>query len=207
MSGIYISYRRTESAAYAGRLFDHLSRHFDRGLVFMGIQGGITRGQDFALAIESAVNACDVALVVIEAIESICSPAKTEVCCSPPPMMIRGGLQPSTGNLLLRASALGPSLHSRTRVRQPSTYFDIFRMLIPDTSVGNVKEFELLQGNASSNFASFQSIGKFQTHYEKLFNQETENMFRTSSRGGRRQPTKSLFLALCDRSLAQSDRF
>jgi hypothetical protein len=42
-------------------------------------------------------------------------------------------------------------------------------MLIPGTEMNNVKEFELLQGNAY-NFASFQSIGKFQTHYEKLFN-------------------------------------
>src|SRR5271165_3545878 len=65
MSGIYFSYRRTESAAYAGRLFDHLSRHFGPGSVFMDIQGGITRGQDFARAIESALNACNVALVII----------------------------------------------------------------------------------------------------------------------------------------------
>src|SRR5271165_7000095 len=65
MSGIYISYRRTESAAYAGRLFDHLSQHFGPGSVFMDIQGGITRGQEFPRAIESALNACNVALVVI----------------------------------------------------------------------------------------------------------------------------------------------
>jgi hypothetical protein len=52
---------------------------------------------------------------------------------------------------------------------RPAT-FDIFTMLISDASEYNVKEFELLQGNASSNFASFQSIGKFQTHYEKFFN-------------------------------------
>ena len=39
---------------------------------------------------------------------------------------------------------------------RPAT-FDIFTMLISDTSEYNVKEFELLQGNASSNFASFQS--------------------------------------------------
>jgi hypothetical protein len=65
MSGKYISYRRAESAAYAGRLFDHLSRHFGQGSVFMDIQGGITRGQEFPRAIESALNACNVALVVI----------------------------------------------------------------------------------------------------------------------------------------------
>jgi hypothetical protein len=65
MSGIYISYRRTEAAAYAGRLFDHLSRHFGPSSVFMDIQGGITRGQEFPRAIESALNACNAALVVI----------------------------------------------------------------------------------------------------------------------------------------------
>jgi len=64
MSGIYLSYRRMESAAYAGRLFDNLSRHFGRGSVFMDI-GGITRGQEFSRAIESALNACQVVLVVI----------------------------------------------------------------------------------------------------------------------------------------------
>ena len=50
--------------AYAGRLFDHLSRHFGPGSVFMDI-GGIARGQDFAQAIESALNACEVVLVLI----------------------------------------------------------------------------------------------------------------------------------------------
>jgi hypothetical protein len=64
MSGMYLSYRRMEAAAYAGRLFDHLSRHFGPGSVFMDI-GGITRGQEFPRAIESALNACDVVLVVI----------------------------------------------------------------------------------------------------------------------------------------------
>jgi Protein of unknown function (DUF1566)/TIR domain len=64
MSGIYLSYRRRESVAYAGRLFDHLSRHFGPGSVFMDI-GGIARGQDFAQAIESALNACEVVLVLI----------------------------------------------------------------------------------------------------------------------------------------------
>src|SRR5215813_8511345 len=64
-SRIYISYRRTDTAAYAGRLFDHLSRHFGRGSVFMDIQGGIARGQDFTKAIDAALNTCDVALVLI----------------------------------------------------------------------------------------------------------------------------------------------
>jgi hypothetical protein len=64
-SGIYLSYRRAESAAYAGRLFDDLARHFGSASVFMDVQGGIARGQEFALAIESALNVCEVVLVVI----------------------------------------------------------------------------------------------------------------------------------------------
>ena len=64
MSGIYLSYRRMDAAAYAGRLFDYLSRHFGQGSVFMDI-GSIAGGQDFAQAIESALNACDVVLVLI----------------------------------------------------------------------------------------------------------------------------------------------
>jgi hypothetical protein len=46
MSGIYLSYRRMESAAYAGRLFDHLSRHFGRGSVFMDIGSRTTKLYD-----------------------------------------------------------------------------------------------------------------------------------------------------------------
>src|SRR3984893_6985183 len=65
MSRIYISYRRTDAAPYAGRLFDHLSRHFGRGFVFMDIQGGIAPGQDFTQAIDAALDTCDVALVLI----------------------------------------------------------------------------------------------------------------------------------------------
>jgi hypothetical protein len=65
MSRIYISYRRTDAAAYAGRLFDHLSHHFGQDFVFMDVQGGIARGQDFAQAINEALNTCDVVLVII----------------------------------------------------------------------------------------------------------------------------------------------
>ena len=53
MSRIYLSYRRMDAAGYAGRLFDHLSRHFGPDSVFMDI-GSIASGQDFAQVIESA---------------------------------------------------------------------------------------------------------------------------------------------------------
>ena len=61
---IYLSYRRMEAGGHAGRLVDYLSRHFGRGSVFRDIDT-IRRGEDFAQAIESALNACDVVLVVI----------------------------------------------------------------------------------------------------------------------------------------------
>ena len=66
MSGIYLSYRRMESAAYAGRLVDHLSHHFGQGSVFRDIDS-IGGGQDFPQVIESALNACDAVLVLKEA--------------------------------------------------------------------------------------------------------------------------------------------
>jgi len=64
MIGIYLSYRRKDAAAYAGRLFDHLGQHFGPGSVFRDIDT-IRRGEDFAQVIESALNASDVVLVVI----------------------------------------------------------------------------------------------------------------------------------------------
>jgi hypothetical protein len=65
MSRIYVSYRRTDAAAYAGRLFENLSHHFGPGFVFMDVEGGISRGEDFSQAINTALNTCDVALVII----------------------------------------------------------------------------------------------------------------------------------------------
>ena len=65
MSRIYVGYRRTDTAAYAGRLFENISYHFGPGFVFMDVQGGITRGQDFSQAIDTALNTCEVALVIL----------------------------------------------------------------------------------------------------------------------------------------------
>lgn len=50
---------------------------------------------------------------------------------------------------------------------RPAT-FDMFTMLIPETSDYNVKDFELFTGNDAP-LGSFQSIGKFQTQNLKLF--------------------------------------
>lgn len=64
MDGIFISYRRDDSAGYAGRLYDRLAAHFGAGQVFMDV-AGIELGTDFVTAIEQAVGSCKVLIVVI----------------------------------------------------------------------------------------------------------------------------------------------
>lgn len=54
MDGIFISYRRDDSAGYAGRLYDRLAAHFGATRVFMDVEG-IEPGIDFVNAIEDAV--------------------------------------------------------------------------------------------------------------------------------------------------------
>lgn len=65
MSGIFISYRRKDAGAWAGRLFDHLSRCFGKEQVFMDIEGGIPRGADFDRVLTTALASCDVLLALI----------------------------------------------------------------------------------------------------------------------------------------------
>jgi hypothetical protein len=64
MSGIFISYRREDSAAHAGRLYDRLSAHFGADQVFMDVDD-ISPGADFASHIDAKVGACDAMVVVI----------------------------------------------------------------------------------------------------------------------------------------------
>ncbi len=64
MDGIFISYRRDDSAGYAGRLYDRLAAHFGTERVFMDV-AGIELGTDFVTAIEQAVGSCKVLIVVI----------------------------------------------------------------------------------------------------------------------------------------------
>jgi beta-lactam-binding protein with PASTA domain len=64
MPGIFISYRREDSAGHAGRLYDRLSQHFGRSRVFMDV-AQIEAGLDFVEAIEQAVGSCQVLLVMI----------------------------------------------------------------------------------------------------------------------------------------------
>ena len=56
MGGIFISYRREDSAGHAGRIYDRLRERFGRDRVFM---------VDFVEAIDRAVGSCDVLLVII----------------------------------------------------------------------------------------------------------------------------------------------
>ena len=64
MSGIFISYRREDSAAYAGRLYDRLSAHFGADQVFMDVDD-IPPGADFVSHIDAKVGSCDAMVVVI----------------------------------------------------------------------------------------------------------------------------------------------
>ena len=64
MSGIFISYRRSDSQGEAGRLFDDLANHFGEQSVFMDV-AAIEAGRDFRKAIEEGVAKCGVLLVMI----------------------------------------------------------------------------------------------------------------------------------------------
>jgi TIR domain len=64
MSGIFISYRREDSAAHAGRLYDRLSAQFGADQVFMDVDD-IPPGADFARQIDAKVGSCDAMVVVI----------------------------------------------------------------------------------------------------------------------------------------------
>jgi hypothetical protein len=64
MTRIFISYRRLDSEGYVGRLYDHLTQHFDRHDIFMDVDA-IRPGEDFVTVLENAVQACDVLIAVI----------------------------------------------------------------------------------------------------------------------------------------------
>lgn len=64
MPRIFISYRRGDSIAYAGRIHDHLSQHFGADEVFMDI-GGIAPGEDFVNVLDARVADSDVVIALI----------------------------------------------------------------------------------------------------------------------------------------------
>jgi hypothetical protein len=61
---VFISYRRQDASAYAGRLYDRLADRFGADKVFMDV-ADIRPGAVFTKAIEEAVNDCDVLVAVI----------------------------------------------------------------------------------------------------------------------------------------------
>jgi hypothetical protein len=61
---IFISYRREDTAATAGRLDDHLTGRFGKDRVFMDVDS-IAIGHDFTKALVEAVSRCSILLVLI----------------------------------------------------------------------------------------------------------------------------------------------
>ena len=64
MKGIFISYRRADSAPYAGRICDHLRRTFPSVSVFMDVEA-INPGADFVKAVDANLAGSGVVLAVI----------------------------------------------------------------------------------------------------------------------------------------------
>lgn len=61
---IFLSYRRSDTPGYAGRIYDYLVKRFDEYRVFMDIDA-IRPGSDFTEAIGHAIDECDVLLALI----------------------------------------------------------------------------------------------------------------------------------------------
>lgn len=62
--GIFISYRREDTAPYAGRLYDRLSDRFGEDRVFMDVDS-IGVGVDFTRAVVEAIAGCNILLALI----------------------------------------------------------------------------------------------------------------------------------------------
>lgn len=64
MARIFINYRRQDTEGYVGRLYDHLTRHFEPDALFLDIDS-IPPGVDFVEFLDSAIEQTDVLLAVI----------------------------------------------------------------------------------------------------------------------------------------------
>ena len=64
MPRVFISYRREDSIAYAGRIFDRLTSQFGVSNVFMDVDA-LEPGVDFVEVLQGALESCDVLLAVI----------------------------------------------------------------------------------------------------------------------------------------------
>lgn len=62
--GIFLCYRREQTAAHAGRIYDRLSDAFGEHAVFMDVDS-IGLGLDFGRVLDDAVASCGVMLVLI----------------------------------------------------------------------------------------------------------------------------------------------
>jgi hypothetical protein len=61
---IFINYRRDDAAPWAGRIYERLTRDFDKRQLFMDVDN-IAPGLDFVKVLEEQVSQCDVLLAVI----------------------------------------------------------------------------------------------------------------------------------------------
>jgi hypothetical protein len=61
---VFVSYRRDDAAAYAGRLYDALAAGFGAGNVFMDVDA-IGLGSDYRETIDGALESCDAAIALI----------------------------------------------------------------------------------------------------------------------------------------------
>ena len=64
MNGVFISYRRDDCAAHAGRLYDRLVDRLGESAVFMDIDA-IEPGADFGVRIQEAIGSCTLVVVLI----------------------------------------------------------------------------------------------------------------------------------------------
>jgi hypothetical protein len=62
--GVFLSYRRADTAGHAGRICDDLERHYGSPVVFRDIDS-IKVGSDFVKALEAAIETARVAIVLI----------------------------------------------------------------------------------------------------------------------------------------------
>jgi len=63
-AGIFVSYRRQDSAAYTGRLYDYLTDHFHRDQIFVDIHA-IGAGEKFGDVLRERLNECEAVIVMI----------------------------------------------------------------------------------------------------------------------------------------------
>ena len=64
MSGIFVSYRRSDSEAHTGRIYDRLASGFGKEKIFKDVDS-IPVGADFRSHLNAIVSQCQAALIVV----------------------------------------------------------------------------------------------------------------------------------------------